>query len=64
MEGVTTVTDDEGVVAAALARLPGHLILLRPDRYVAACVPIRHTERLAEAVTALLDETWNEGGKF
>ena len=64
MEGVTTVTDDEGVVAAALARLPGHLILLRPDRYVAACVPIRHTERLVEAVTALLDETWNEGGKF
>jgi len=42
----------------ALARHADHVILLRPDRYVAACIEVRKLEKGAEAVRKLVAETF------
>ena len=56
--GVDVVWDRSGAVAAALARYPDHALLLRPDHYVAACIPARDLTRGADAVHALVTRTW------
>ena len=57
LPGIETVRDTDGGVAAALARYPDHVLLLRPDHYVAACIPPGELARGAEAVAALVGRT-------
>ncbi len=40
-----------------LARYDNHVILLRPDRYVAACVKVDELEKGAKAIAALIRQT-------
>jgi len=51
--GVTTGREIDDTLAAALAGYPDHLILLRPDHYVAACIPVSDIARGSEIVSAL-----------
>lgn len=44
--------------SARLAPFADHVILLRPDRYVAACIPVAELDRGAEQVRALLAGTF------
>ena len=61
--GARVVTLGEGGVSALdapnprLARFADHVILLRPDRYVAACIPVRDLEKGADRVRALMEST-------
>jgi len=43
---------------AVAADYAGHALLLRPDHYVAAAVPLADADRAAQAVEALLASTW------
>ena len=47
-----------GPLPAALTEVPGHAILLRPDRYVMAMIPLDTAAQAGERVAALLDATW------
>ncbi|MGA7973170.1 MAG: bifunctional 3-(3-hydroxy-phenyl)propionate/3-hydroxycinnamic acid hydroxylase [Pseudolabrys sp.] len=56
--GVTAVR----VLGAAderLTRFSDHVLLIRPDRYVAACVRVNDLDNGAEAVTKLVEGTFN-----
>jgi 3-(3-hydroxy-phenyl)propionate hydroxylase len=55
--GVTCVRE-LGAAAARLARFGDHVILLRPDRYVAACVAVDDLERGAGKVRQLIAATF------
>ncbi|HEV2357083.1 MAG TPA: bifunctional 3-(3-hydroxy-phenyl)propionate/3-hydroxycinnamic acid hydroxylase [bacterium] len=55
--GAEVVRDRDGHLAAALARYPNHVLLLRPDHYVAACLPADGPARGAAAVEALVART-------
>jgi hypothetical protein len=44
--------------SARLTPFADHVILLRPDRYVAACIPVAELDRGAEQVRALLAGTF------
>ena len=44
--------------AAALDDASGHAVLLRPDRYVMAMIPLDDVDAAAARVEALLDATW------
>ena len=57
VDGVDVVYDLDGGVAAALARYPEHVVLLRPDHYVAACFPVADLARAPRAIGALLSHT-------
>jgi len=48
-----------GVADKRLARFAGHVLLLRPDRYVAACVPVDDLDKGAAAVAKLVAATFN-----
>ena len=41
-----------------LAHITDHVILLRPDRYVAACIPVDDVARGGEKVAALIAGTF------
>ncbi len=41
-----------------LARFSDHVLLLRPDRYVAACVPVDDLDQGAAAVERLVEGTF------
>ena len=56
--GVEVVTETGDALGAALSRYAGHALLLRPDRYVAAAVPLAGPDAAADAVAALLAATW------
>ena len=58
VSGLEAVWDRDGVIAAALAGYPDHVLLLRPDHYVAACVPVAELSQRAETIDALLARTW------
>jgi 3-(3-hydroxy-phenyl)propionate hydroxylase len=58
-EGVTTVTGTEGNLSRALQHLPSGLILMRPDRYVAAFLPAENMEAGIRAVDRMIADTWN-----
>ncbi|HKX18553.1 MAG TPA: bifunctional 3-(3-hydroxy-phenyl)propionate/3-hydroxycinnamic acid hydroxylase [bacterium] len=51
---VQATVDSSGNVGAAFARYPDHVLLLRPDHYVAACIPIHNWAQTAEAVQTLI----------
>ena len=52
------VSETDGALAKALSRYDGCALLLRPDHYVAAAVPLAAAEAAARAVDALLASTW------
>ena len=54
LPGVDAVRDRDGGIAAALARYPDHVLLLRPDHYVAACMPAADITGGAKRVAALV----------
>ncbi|MBA2284478.1 MAG: bifunctional 3-(3-hydroxy-phenyl)propionate/3-hydroxycinnamic acid hydroxylase [Ktedonobacteraceae bacterium] len=56
--GITVVREIDHTLAAALAGYPDHLILLRPDHYVAACIPAADIARGSDLVGTLLQKTW------
>ena len=56
--GLEVVWDGAGAVGAAFARRAGHILLLRPDHYVAACIPPGALDRAAQSVGALAARTW------
>jgi len=56
LPGVTCVRE-LGTPAPRLARFSDHVILLRPDRYVAACVAVGDLEKGAQAVGKLIAGT-------
>ncbi len=51
--------DETGSVAHAFAPYAGQVLLLRPDHYVAAALPLGEMEPAAAAIHALLAQTWN-----
>ena len=55
--GFEAVRDRDGVIAAVLSAYPDHVLLLRPDHYVAACVPVAELMAGAESVRALVART-------
>ena len=57
----TTVVDESGALAATLARYDGVALLLRPDHYVAAAIPLADPDASAEQVARLLAATWPAG---
>ena len=59
-EAVTVATETDGALAAAMAPYAGCALLLRPDHYVAAAVPLAAAGDAARAVDALLAATWTE----
>jgi 3-(3-hydroxy-phenyl)propionate hydroxylase len=59
--GVAYVVAADEKLATALARHPGCALLLRPDHYVAAIIPLDYPEPVATAVERMLAGTWREG---
>ena len=51
------VTEIDPAFATALAPYDGHALLLRPDHYVAAAIPLANPAHAADAVSALLAAT-------
>jgi 3-(3-hydroxy-phenyl)propionate hydroxylase len=56
-DGVTAVRS-LGAADKRLARFSDHVLLLRPDRYVAACVAVDDLDKGAAAVTMLVEGTF------
>ncbi len=54
--------DETGALDATLSPYAGEALLLRPDHYVAAALPLSGIARSAAAIEALLDATWKVGG--
>jgi len=52
------VTECDEQFAAALGRDRNNVMLLRPDRYVAACFPLENARTAARSVETLLTDTW------
>jgi len=61
VEGVEAVTETNGALAAALVDYPDCALLLRPDHYVAAALPLNDADRASRAVDDLLAATWQQG---
>lgn len=59
--GIRTVHDADGALAPLLGRFAERPIVLRPDRYVAACLPPRRSSEAAQALERLLAATWPPG---
>lgn len=57
-DGVEAATEMDGALDTALADYPRHALLLRPDHYVAAAIPLDDAEGTGRAVEALLAATW------
>jgi 3-(3-hydroxy-phenyl)propionate hydroxylase len=55
--GVTVAECDDGF-AAALGVDQSKVVLLRPDRYVAACFPLARADEAAHAIRMLVARTW------
>ncbi len=55
--GVTAVRE-VGPANPRLSRFSDHVILLRPDRYVAACIPVGELAQGAERVCDLIEDTY------
>jgi 3-(3-hydroxy-phenyl)propionate hydroxylase len=58
VDGVTTLLETEEGLADSPRPCPGRALLLRPDRYVAAVVPLDDADRAAAAVERMLAATW------
>lgn len=60
IDGGSAVVETDGSLAEALGDAHAHVILLRPDRYVAACFPIESADSVAQTLQTLLAQTWGE----
>jgi 3-(3-hydroxy-phenyl)propionate hydroxylase len=56
--GITVVAAADGALAAVVGRHPDALLLLRPDRYVAAAFTLMEASQTAIQLEALLARTW------
>lgn len=56
--GIEVVVEADNAAGSALKDYVGHALLLRPDHYVAASIPLDDPEKAAQAVATLLDTTW------
>ena len=61
-DGVEVVTEATDALDTALAFYPDHALLLRPDHYVAAAIPLGDADRASRAVEALLAASWARAG--
>ena len=61
-EGVQTVTETDDTPGTALAGYADSALLLRPDHYVAAAIPLGDAEGASRAVEDLLAATWTRAG--
>ena len=52
------MVETNDALATALAHYPEHALLLRPDHYVAACIPLSQADGGSRAVETLLAATW------
>ena len=59
--GWEAVCETNGALGQALSRYDGCALLLRPDHYVAAAVPLASADEAAGAVEAMLAATWPDG---
>jgi 3-(3-hydroxy-phenyl)propionate hydroxylase len=60
VDGCGVVVETDSTFADALGADRARVLLLRPDRYVAACFPIEAAAAAAHAVQSLLAQTWGE----
>lgn len=58
LEGGVAIVESDGEFAAALGSYRTAVILLRPDRYVAACFALEEADAAAHAVEVLLTRSW------
>ena len=56
--GWVAVSETDGALGRALSLYGGCALLLRPDHYVAAAVPLASPDAAAEAVATMLAATW------
>jgi 3-(3-hydroxy-phenyl)propionate hydroxylase len=56
--GVTGVLDAGGELTDAVKNLPPGLLLIRPDRYVAAFLPAANLDRNVREVDEMIAQTW------
>ncbi len=61
-EGMEVVTETDDALGTALADYQDCALLLRPDHYVAAAIPLGDAESAGRAVEALLAATWRQAG--
>jgi len=59
--GMVVVRQQAGPAGEASVIPPGYAVLLRPDRYVAAVIPVGECETLARQVEDLVAGTWGTG---
>jgi hypothetical protein len=57
--GVTDVLDVEGDFSRSMKNLPPRLVLIRPDRYVAAYLPAENLDAGMREVDEMIARTWN-----
>jgi len=62
-EGVTTIFETEEGLSDTLRPLPDCALLLRPDHYVAAVVPLADPAAMAAAIERLVESTWQHGSR-
>lgn len=56
--GIETAVETDDALADALAGSPACAMLLRPDHYVAAAIPLDDADRASRAIEDLLAATW------
>jgi len=61
-EGVTTIFETEEGLSDALRRCTDHALLLRPDRFVAAVIPLSDPGRIVAEIDRLVECTWRVPG--
>jgi 3-(3-hydroxy-phenyl)propionate hydroxylase len=59
---VVVMPREVGAPDPRLARFSDHVLLLRPDRYVAACIPMGELEQGAKRVAKMIAGTWRGAG--
>jgi 3-(3-hydroxy-phenyl)propionate hydroxylase len=58
--GVEVFSASDGSAGKIFDRLRDHVLFLRPDHYVAACLPLSDLEHGTQAVEALVAATWHD----
>jgi 3-(3-hydroxy-phenyl)propionate hydroxylase len=61
-DGIEIVRETNDALDAALAPYPDSALLLRPDHYVAAAIPLADADSASRAIEALLAATWTSTG--
>jgi 3-(3-hydroxy-phenyl)propionate hydroxylase len=61
-EGITTIFETDESLADTLRRCAGAALLLRPDRFVAAVIPLAVPGPMAAAIERLVESTWRAPG--